>query len=124
MFTAYWDASGSDPGIGTKSKSDKPILVVAGYLSHNFEWECFERDWKPLVASKGLRRFHMAEFANCEMPYAAWSDNDREEFIQALLFVIQKRTRARVAWGIEVDDYFDFIKARDLLNPRLVRAYT
>lgn len=122
-FTCHWDESGTDPGTGTKSKSDKPLLVVGGYFAHTDEWQDFEKKWDPIVKSANLPFFHMVDFANLNRPYNKWNEPRRERFIDRLLHVVEGTSRAWIAWIIEIDTYMEVIKADNLLNEDIVRAY-
>ncbi|MFZ0333493.1 MAG: DUF3800 domain-containing protein [Candidatus Acidiferrales bacterium] len=122
-FVGYWDESGTDPGTGTKSKSDMPILLVGGYLAHVREWETFENRWKVILEDNGLALFHMKDFANRNRPYNSWPDEKYDALIAALLDVIADCPRLWVAWAIEVDVYMEIIKARNLLETDIIRAY-
>jgi len=122
-FTCHWDESGIDPGTGTKSKSDKDLLVVAGYLAHVDEWKNFEKKWEPTVKAANLRDFHMVDFANLNPPYNKWDEPRRDRFIDRLLHIVEGTSRAWVAWVISIDAYMEVIKADNLLEEDIVRAY-
>ena len=123
QFTCHWDESGADPGVETKSKSDTPLLGVGGYLAHVDEWKIYEVAWNQLLRSRGLPFFHMTEFANLRFPYSKWSEPDREAFMDALLKIINDNTRAAVVFAIETDAYMEVIKAKNLLDKDIVRAF-
>lgn len=122
-FTCHWDESGTDPGTGTKSKSDKDLLIVAGYFAHVDEWKDFEKKWDRTVKSANLPYFHMVDFANLNSPYNGWDEPRRKRFIDRLLHIIAGTSRAWIAWGIEIDAYMEVIKAKNLLDKDIVRAY-
>jgi hypothetical protein len=75
-FACHWDDSGSDPGTGARSKSDKPIFLIGGYLAHVDEWNGFTRDWMPIIQpfidkyGKKFPSFHMTEWVNSVYPYS------------------------------------------------------
>jgi hypothetical protein len=122
-FTCHWDESGTDPGTETRSKSDKDLLVVAGYFAHVDEWQAFEKKWEPIVKSANLRVFHMVDFVNLNYPYNKWDERKRERFIDRLLHIIEGTSRAWIAWAIEINAYMEVIKAKNLLDKDIVRAY-
>lgn len=122
-FICHWDESGSDPGVETKSKSDTPLLGVGGYLAHVDEWKNFEQEWDTLLKSYGLPYFHMTEFANLRYPYSTWDEAKRDKFIQAVIKIINANVRKGVVWAIEPDAYMEVIKAKNLLDKDIVRAY-
>ena len=53
MLTAYFDESRTD--------SDMPFPVIAGYLGEVGEWLSFSVEWKAVLATAGLSFFHAAE---------------------------------------------------------------
>jgi hypothetical protein len=123
-FTCHWDESGSDPGTETRSKSDLPILVVSGYLAHVKDWNLFESDWSPIMEEHELvNGFHMTTFANNKRPYCDWDEDKRDALIDRLLNIIAERPHVFVSFGIRTDDYFEVVKARNLLETDIVRAY-
>jgi len=122
-FACYWDESGTDPGVETKSKADTPLLGVGGYLAHVDEWKQFEVEWSSVLRSKHLARFHMTEFANLKDPYRNWNDSEREEFIQSLIQVICRYVRAYAVFAVETDAYMEAVKAKNILNKDIIRAY-
>src|SRR5579884_1563499 len=65
----------------------------------------------------------MVDFANLKRPYSTWSEPEREEFIDALLKIINDNTRAAVVWVLETNAYMEVIKAKNLLDKDIVRAY-
>jgi hypothetical protein len=123
QFTCHWDESGTDPGTGGKSKSDMPIILVGGYFAHVRDWISFEAKWNEILSEYQLPFFHMAEFANGQMPYAAWSDDKRDKLISSLLDTIADFPRMRLSWTIEVDDYREVVKADNIGREDIVRAY-
>ena len=122
-FTCHWDESGCDPGTGTKAKSDMPILLAGGYFAHVDEWKEFEKEWKLVLLEYGLKRFHMVDFVNVNLPYGGWDESKRDLLIEKLLAIIAKYPRISVTWAIEIDAYMEIIKARHLLETDILRAY-
>jgi hypothetical protein len=127
-FTCYWDDSGTDPGTETVSKSDRPILLVGGYLAHVDEWLTFGREWKPIIQPimerfPNVRYFHMVDFANRNYPYNKLTDDECEALLESLLELIHKHARLSIAWAINTDAYMEIIKARNLLDKDIVRAF-
>lgn len=124
-FTCYWDDCGVDPGTAAKSKSDREFLVVAGYLSRIEEWESLEDRWRPVLAEYGLleKGFHMVDFANFRRPYSTLGEVRYEALISSLLDIIRDLPRMYLSWALRVEDYMSVIKARNLLDTEIVRAY-
>ena len=123
QFTCHWDESGNDPGTETRSKADRPLLLVGGYLAHVREWEQFNAEWKSILDKYNLPFFHMTDFANMRKPYSQMLEDDRNTLISSLLDIIAKWPRVFVGWAIETDAYMEVIKARNLLEKDIVRAY-
>jgi len=125
QFRCHWDDSGSDPGTEAYSKSDKPILLVGGYMAYVDEWAGFTREWMPIIQpyidqyGKRFRAFHMAPWINGRYPYNKFSEDNFER----LMTVINRYVRMHVTWTIEVDAYLEIIKARHLGEQDIVRAY-
>lgn len=125
QFACHWDDSGSDPGTEARSKSDKPILLVGGYMAHVDEWVGFSREWMPIIQpfidkyGKKFPSFHMAPWINARYPYNKFSEDHFEQLMQ----VITRCVRMHITWAIEVDAYLEIIKARHLGEENIVRAY-
>jgi hypothetical protein len=124
-FTCHWDESGVDPGTQAISKSNREFLVVAGYLAHVEEWESLEDRWRLVLAEYGLleKGFHMVGFCNLRWPYSTMKEERRKLLITSLLDIVRDYPRMYVAWSLKIDDYMNVIKARNLRNGDIVRAY-
>lgn len=124
-FACHWDDSGTDPGTEARSKSDKPILLVGGYLAHVDEWAVFKQEWMAIIQpfieryGKKFPSFHMTEWVNFVYPFNKFSERDFER----LMAVIERYARMHVTWAIEIDAYLEIIKARRLGERDIVRAY-
>lgn len=124
-FACHWDDSGSDPGTDAHSKSDKPILLVGGYMAHVDEWDGLTRAWMPIIQpfidkyGKKFPSFHMSEWINSIYPYSKFSEED----FKRLMAVMDSYARLHVTWAIEIDAYLEIIKARHLGERDIVRAY-
>jgi len=125
QFACHWDDSGSDPGTDGRSKSDKPILLVGGYMAHVDEWATLTREWEPIIQpykdryGKKFPAFHMAPWINSRYPYDKFSEADFDR----LLEVMARYVRMHIVWSIEVDAYLEVIKARHIGESDIVRAY-
>jgi hypothetical protein len=124
FFTAYFDESGVDPGIGDEPTSDTPLLVVAGYIAQDCEWAAFSKRWDVALDRFHIPYFHMAPFANRKQPYRGWSESKADSCINELLGLIEQYARGRVSFAIQIKDYSSTIKAADPQNPYLARAYS
>jgi hypothetical protein len=125
QFSCRWDESGVDPGTKAISKTRGPMLLVAGYMAHVDEWENLERRWAASLKEYGLEEygFHMVEFFRHGYPYSKLKDDEYDSLIQALLDIIRDCPRFYVSWSLNTNDYMNVIKARNLLNEDIVRAY-
>jgi hypothetical protein len=124
-FTCHWDESGVDPGTKAVSKSDREVLMVAGYMAHVSEWEILEDRWNAVLVEYKLteKGFHMVDFFNHHHPYSLLSEARYEDLIESLLEIIGDCPRVYVAWSLSTHDYMNVIKARNLLDEDIVRAY-
>lgn len=127
-FTCHWDENGTDPGTETVSKSDREFLCVAGYMARVSEWEQLEDRWKAVLLEYSdlalpETGFHMAQFANRRRPYSTLDKDRYEALIQSLLDILRDCPRMRFSWSLSVEDYMNVIKARNLLETDIVRAF-
>jgi hypothetical protein len=65
----------------------------------------------------------MVSFANRRYPYGSWDDPKCDDLIGRLLDIIADCPRIWMVWVIEIDAYMEIIKARNLLEKDIVRAY-
>jgi hypothetical protein len=99
MFTACFDASGSD--------HDQVALVVAGFVSSAKDWINFDAAWNARLAQDDLAYFHMVEFAHTDGEFKKWADLDvptrekrRRALLSDLLGVIQGHAYRKFGCGI------------------------
>lgn len=69
MLTGYFDDSGHI--------TNKPALVVAGFVAPVGQWQLFEKDWRAELRRPEFRLdyMHMKEFRNYSEQYAKFKDN-------------------------------------------------
>jgi hypothetical protein len=96
---------------------------VGGYIAHVDEWKSFDAEWREVLRTKNLPRFHMAAFASGQYPYRNWNENEKEKFISSLLQLIARHVRGYAVFAIEPDAYMEVVKARNILNKDIIRAY-
>ena len=124
-FTCHWDESGVDPGTTAISKSDREVLMVAGYMAHVKDWEALEDRWNAVLLDYKLteKGFHMVDFFNHHLPYSLLTEERYDGLIDSLLEIIRDCPRLYVAWSLSTHDYMNVIKARNLCDEDIVRAY-
>jgi hypothetical protein len=84
MFTAYFDASGSEAG--------QPVLAVAGFLASAEAWCDFEKQWLARLSDDDLEYFHTTEFNSSTGQFQiGWKENSerRDRLIRDLVQIIQ-----------------------------------
>jgi hypothetical protein len=76
--------------------NDSPICVAAGYFGGEHYWKQFGLDWDRAVRNRGLDEFHASRFWSGGVggktvgPYAGWSKEDCESFLDELLKIIAR----------------------------------
>lgn len=76
--------------------NDSPVCVAAGYFGGMHYWKQFGLDWDRAVKSRGLDEFHANKFwagglgGKTVGPYAGWSKEDCESFLDELLKVFAR----------------------------------
>jgi hypothetical protein len=78
----------------------KPLVVVAGFIASDRQWDMIGRAWKK--ATKGIGDFHMAAFMASEKEFNAndWPQPRKDRLIKTLTGIIAEHTRARIAVGV------------------------
>jgi hypothetical protein len=104
MFTACFDASGSD--------HDQVALVVAGFVSSAKDWKEFDSAWVARLAQDELAYFHMVEFAHTEGEFRKWADlnaatreKKRRALLSDLLEIIHGHAYRKFACGISTEQW-------------------
>jgi hypothetical protein len=95
MLAVYFDES------GTHDQSD--VLVVAGWISTDVQWQRFAQDWTDILKAAHLDVFHATD-------YEAMSDWNREKKIavrQRLVATIRERTRVGIGVAVVKKPYAD-----------------
>jgi prophage tail gpP-like protein len=95
MFTAYFDASGSE--------NDQLCLAVGGFVATDQDWVTFERQWLTRLAEDGLQRFHTKELQ-------AWEREKRTKLINDLIELIAG-TVARKFGAVVQNDSLSLLSA-------------
>ena len=83
MLTAYFDASGSPV--------ESEVLVVAGFIAEANRWIEFEKAWKRVLSSYGVKSLHMKDYTQSFREFAGWDRDEakRQGFMYSLLRVIE-----------------------------------
>lgn len=87
LVTAYWgyfDETGhpADPRVSA--------FGIGGLRATCRTWVSFNEAWQRVLAPKGITAFHMKEvYAPRSTPYGGWSDDDKTDFLMALIDVIE-----------------------------------
>jgi Protein of unknown function (DUF3800) len=87
MLKSYMDES----GIHEQAKH----CVIAGYVASTSAWKTFEKAWRRILAKAGHDEFHAQRFfsrdpqGNCVGPYAGWSLDQADAFLNRLLATIK-----------------------------------
>ena len=106
MLTMYIDESYSHP--------PKPLVyTVAGYISQDWRWKRFEREWFQALKLEGLEYFHMTEFAHKKKVYSDWPEKKRQKFLRKLHHIIHSNTIIDFAASVVVAD-FDEVITQDI----------
>jgi Protein of unknown function (DUF3800) len=112
-YSAYFDES-------TNEKS--PILVIAGFLSTDVQWDTFKTEWTAVLKEYGLKAFHMQHFAQRSGEFVRWPEDRRRELLSKLLAIIQSRVELGVAAVVHVREFQKVFGASDA--PDIGSAYT
>ena len=102
MLRAYMDDSGSH--------YTSHNCVVGGYWGGVNHWRKFERAWNRIVVSEGIREFKARTFWRRSRgkrvpPYAGWSDERANHFLDQLLGVIEETKVFPFAAGVLGGDW-------------------
>lgn len=67
MAHVYADISG---------EANRPVLVAAGYLGHDGEWDRATAAWQEILRDAGVSHFHATDFFNCRKQFKSWTLNE------------------------------------------------
>lgn len=97
-MSAYFDASGTNQG--------SEVLVVAGWVATEIQWERFSSEWTSILRSAGLDPpvFHATDFELPGKP-EGWSKAKKIRVRQRLVTTIAKRTRHHFIVAVVLPDY-------------------
>jgi hypothetical protein len=116
-YTIYWDESYSHP-------PEPRAYTVAGYLSTAVHWKKFQKEWRRVLESEGIRFFHMVDFQACRPPYDSWSKEKRVKFLRSLHDIVHKRTILSFVTTADLDDFDKLTPEQqcELVNPHVFSA--
>src|SRR5207247_2456787 len=102
-FSAYFDESGtSDPS---------PILVVAGFLSTDRQWNRFDAEWKGMLdrampaVRHEQRHFHLMHWRRRRKQFEGWTPGKCHRIAAQACTIVKNRTRHCVAAGVNRADH-------------------
>jgi hypothetical protein len=89
----------------SKSFGKRGFVCLAGYLSDDFGWDSFHRDWSAITARHNLKFLHTSNFLSARGEYEEeWKDTsyiDRVTIVQELIKVIQQHVICGISVGID-----------------------
>jgi len=97
MFTAYFDASGSE---------DQSALAVAGFIASAEAWIEWESAWLKRLAADGLKRFHYKQLAH-------WEKARRAALITDLCAVIREHVSYKTGVVVVVAQTLDIFSTEE-----------
>jgi hypothetical protein len=99
VFTAYFDASGSD---------SSRVMTVAGFVSSAQKWGRFEKDWKSFLPPT-VSMFHMTDFVTAKEGWESWKGpahaRRRIRLIQDLVGCIKLNTSQGFVGSVRLSEY-------------------
>lgn len=100
---AFIDDSGSG--------GDSRFFVLGGFMANFETWERFSDDWDAtLSTAPAIAYFKMAEANSLNQQFEGWSDNERNEKVNALIDVIDRHGLFQGTCAIEASDYNAVVK--------------
>jgi hypothetical protein len=88
------------------NKTGAEVIAVVGYAASAGDWASIERMWTETLDHYGVSEFETRSMVReYECPYAAWPEEKRQEFLEALIQIIRKHTSFGVASVLSVHDY-------------------
>ena len=99
MFSVYFDESGTN--------ADSPVVVVAGWISTDIQWERFSHEWEEVLRGAELTPpvFHMTDFESRHGPYRDWSEDKGLRILQRLQGLLRRRARQPIIAAVVKADY-------------------
>src|SRR5260370_35837253 len=96
FYTGYFDESGTHGAAR---------IAVAGFIAEEDQWIRFDKEWRAVLASKGVDFFKMQWFEKHKGPFKNWTATERREFLNALLGIIRRRANLAIISGLSLRDY-------------------
>jgi hypothetical protein len=99
MFSVYFDESGTH--------KDSNVVVVAGWVSTDIQWQRFSTAWTGVLRAAGLDPpiFHMTDYESRRGQFAGWQQNKRVRVLQKLQGLIRRRTKQAIVAAVIVDAF-------------------
>jgi len=117
MFTACFDASGHE--------SDKPYLVVAGFISSADDWINFSEKWKMRLNQDGLPYFRMSEYAHSRRVFEGWRNQEakRRSLLADLIDLIKSHAYRQYGCVIDIKSFLQILP-KEHRNTYHLNAYS
>jgi len=97
MFRAYFDESGT--------AADSFVTCVAGYLFEPEQCLRFDAEWRDILDTAGIKRFHMVECAHRSGEFRGRSDAECDAVARQLIGVIKRRARLGIVASLCEADF-------------------
>lgn len=99
IFTAYFDESGTP--------QDSKFLLVSGYIAPVREWLEFDRRWNQILASYGVKDFHMKDFAHSRGDFESWKGKEpkRKRFLGELINQICLHAKGSFSAALDLEGW-------------------
>ncbi len=118
MYTAYYDASGTE-------RDRSGTLTLSGLVSTDAAWRGFNRDWQKVLKTNGVPFYRSVNFVHSREPFqTGWRTDEtrREAFFGALVGVMVRHLHKAFTVQLVATD-FDAVNQAYNLRARLPGAY-
>jgi hypothetical protein len=117
-YSAYFDASGHP--------NQQNVLTVAGFVSSVKKWSRFDKEWNAILASEGVKTFHMTDFVSNQGEFAVgWKGQTkrRKRFVEQLAACLKSNVNKSFRTTLILSDYSE-INKRFRVEEDLGKPYT
>lgn len=104
----YFDASGTQKNPDGQGRYS-PAVAVSGYIATPKQWSNFQKEWEIVMDIAGIPYFHMTDFVARVKEYKGWTQEKRDQIIQALIAVIQRNVMYGIGALVLLSDYREVI---------------
>lgn len=111
VIRAYFDDSGTHDGA--------PVVVMAGFVGADDQWDAFDCQWKALLAREGISRLHMTDLSAGAGEFQGWESGRRDAVVHDFRQVIIDAGIAGIGHSVSRPDWDRHVTghARALLGP-------